>query len=178
MTAAPSGPYVFPVAGTNSYAHSHHDYPASDLMTACGNTFVAVTNGVVIFTNTVDRWTAKANLGPTRGGLSVAIVGDDGVRYYGSHLSAISPGISPGTRVKAGQTLGKTGKTGDTTACHVHFGISPPCARGADWYTQRGAIWPWPYLDSWRTGGQRSAAAEISTWQAKNGCPSEAKVDP
>ena len=100
--------YTFPVTGgKSSYAHTHHDYPATDLMTACGHTFVAVTGGVVLYTRTKDTWTAKANLGATRGGLSVAILGDDGVRYYGSHLSSITGGIKPGVRVKGGQTLGK-----------------------------------------------------------------------
>lgn len=170
--------YVFPVVGKASYARSHHDYPASDLMTGCGNRFVAVTSGVVAFTNTVDRWTAKSNAGATRGGLSVAIVGDDGVRYYGSHLSKVDVLIKPGGRVTAGQILGTTGDTGDTIACHLHFGISPPCERGIDWFTQRGTIWPWPYLDSWRKGGQKSAVAEVKSWKVKNGCPTKAKVDP
>ena len=174
---AKASKYVFPVVGTASYAHSHHDYPASDVMTRCGNTFVAVTSGVVVFTNPVDKWTAKSNAGATRGGISVAIVGDDGVRYYGSHLSKVDPSIRPGVRVTAGQTLGKTGDTGDASACHLHFGISPPCAQGTDWYNQRGVIWPWSYLDSWKKGGQKSAVAEITKWKAKNGCPTKAKVD-
>jgi murein DD-endopeptidase MepM/ murein hydrolase activator NlpD len=178
-SAPPESKYVFPVkGGKSSYAKEHHDYPASDVMTNCGNTFVAVTGGTVVFTSTVDRWTAKANAGATRGGLSVAIVGDDGVRYYGSHLSKVDAAVKPGVRVTAGQTLGTTGKTGDASACHVHFGISPPCERGSDWYTQRGSIWPWPYLDSWRDKGQKSPVAEIKAWKDKNGCPTKAKVDP
>src|SRR5262245_49542165 len=28
--------YVFPVGGKASYAHTHHDYPASDIIAACG----------------------------------------------------------------------------------------------------------------------------------------------
>ncbi|MCU7728563.1 M23 family metallopeptidase [Actinoplanes sp. KI2] len=170
--------YTFPVTGgKSSYAHTHHDYPATDVITACGHTFVAVTNGVVLYTKTSDTWTAKANLGATRGGLSVAILGDDGVRYYGSHLASIASGIKPGVRVKVGQTLAKTGDTGDASACHLHFGISPPCAKGSDWWNQRGTVYPWPYLDSWKAGGNKSPVAAVKAWKAAHGCPTAPTVD-
>ncbi|GIM91648.1 M23 family metallopeptidase [Paractinoplanes toevensis] len=169
--------YTFPVVGKSSYAHTHHDYPASDVITACGNRFVAVTGGVVLAVSAKDTWTAKKNLGATRGGLSVSILGDDGVRYYGSHLSAVAGGIEPGARVKTGQTLGKTGDTGDASACHLHFGISPPCAKQGDWWNQRGTLYPWPYLDSWRKDGQKSPVSAVKAWQKKNGCPTEPTAD-
>jgi murein DD-endopeptidase MepM/ murein hydrolase activator NlpD len=169
--------YTFPVVGKSSYAHTHHDYPATDVMTACGHTFVAVTNGVVLATKATDTWTAKKNLGATRGGISVSILGDDGVRYYGSHLAKIASGIKPGVRVKMGQTLGKTGDTGDASACHLHFGISPPCAKVADWWNQRGVLYPWPYLDSWKAGGAKSPVAAVKAWKAKHGCPTAPTVD-
>ena len=147
-------------------------------MAACGTVVVAAVNGVVLEVQAVDTWTAKANLGPTRGGLSVSILGDDGVRYYGSHFSSITSGITPGVRVTAGQQIALIGKSGDASACHMHFGISPPCARTGDWYNRRGLVYPWSYLDSWRAGGTKSPVAEVSTWQAKNGCPTKALVDP
>ena len=137
-----------------------------------------MTGGTVINVVAKDTWTAKKNLGATRGGLAVAILGDDGVRYYGSHMSVIDPSIRIGVRVKTGDTLGKTGETGDASACHLHFGISPPCAKGSDWWNQRGTIWPWPYLDSWRKGGAKSPVAEIASWKAKNGCPTKPRTDP
>src|SRR5215475_10632731 len=146
------GVFVFPVVGTYSYAHTHHDYPATDIMTACGNTVRAVTSGVILEVTRVDRWQASVNAGATRGGLSVSIKGDDGVRYYGSHLESINKNIQPGVRVTAGEPLGKVGRTGDASVCHLHFGISPVCRGTGDWWIQRGMVWPWPYLDSWRTG--------------------------
>jgi murein DD-endopeptidase MepM/ murein hydrolase activator NlpD len=170
--------YTFPVIGKNSYAHTHHDYPATDVITACGHRFVAVTSGVVLALTRKDTWTAKVNDGATRGGLSVSIQGDDGVRYYGSHLSAIDAAIRVGARVKTGQTLGKTGDTGDASACHLHFGISPPCAKQGDWWNQRGTVYPWPYLDSWKAGGQKSPVATVTTWKQKNGCPTRPRTDP
>jgi len=177
-TTATNAKYTFPVTGgKSSYAHTHHDYPATDLITACGHTFVAVTGGVVLATKTTDTWTAKANLGATRGGISVAILGDDGVRYYGSHLRSVTSGIKPGVRVKLGQKLGTTGDTGDASACHLHFGISPPCAKTTDWWNQRGVLYPWPYLDSWKAGGNKSPVAAVKAWKAKHGCPTAPTVD-
>jgi peptidoglycan LD-endopeptidase LytH len=184
-TAPPAGTtgppvYVFPVRGRFSYAHTHHDYPATDILSSCGTPVVAVTAGVVLELTRTDTWKASVNDGATRGGLSVSILGDDGVRYYGSHFSAIAPGIAAGVRVKAGQSIATVSKTGDTTACHVHFGISPTCGRTGDWWIRRGVVWPWPYLDSWRTttSGQKSPVAEVAGWQKQHGCPAKAAVDP
>jgi murein DD-endopeptidase MepM/ murein hydrolase activator NlpD len=170
--------YAFPVLGDNSYGHTHHDYPATDIITRCGNKVVAATSGTIINVVAKDRWSAKVNAGATRGGLAVAILGDDGVRYYGSHLSVINASIKVGVRVQTGDSLGKTGDTGDASACHLHFGISPPCAEGSDWWNQRGTIWPWPYLDSWKKGGSKSPVAEIKSWKAANGCPTKPRTDP
>jgi peptidoglycan LD-endopeptidase LytH len=170
--------YAFPIKGNTSYAHTHHDYPASDMMAACGTPVVAAVTGVVLEVDRVDDYNAKVNDGATRGGLSVSILGDDGVRYYGSHFGSINAGIEPGVRVTAGQAIALIGKSGDASACHMHFGISPPCARTGDWYNRRGLVYPWSYLDSWRAGGTKSPAAEVTAWQAKNGCPTKALVDP
>jgi len=38
--------------------------------------------GVVDEVNSVDKWSGKTNLGADRGGLSISIIGDDGLRYY------------------------------------------------------------------------------------------------
>jgi murein DD-endopeptidase MepM/ murein hydrolase activator NlpD len=170
--------YAFPVTGRSNYSREHHDYPASDILAACGSKVVAATTGTVLAVTLVDRWKRAVNAGATRGGLSVSILGDDGVRYYGSHMSAIDAGIRPGAHVTTGERLGKVGDTGDASACHLHFGISPPCARTTDWWNQRGTIWPWRYLDSWRKGGEKSAVTEIKTWQQKNGCPKKPQTDP
>jgi peptidoglycan LD-endopeptidase LytH len=164
--------YVFPVIAANaSYAHTHHDYPASDIIAPCGSPNVAVTDGVILEVNRVDTWDPKVNAGATRGGLAVSLLGDDGVRYYGSHYRSINPEIEAGVRVHAGQQLGVVGQTGDASVCHLHFGISPVCARTGDWWVRRGEIWPWPYLDSWRAGGAKSAVAEIADWVRAHGCP-------
>lgn len=176
--AGTPGVFVFPVIGHYSYGHVHHDYPATDILAPCGSRVVAATSGVILAVTRVDRWKRSVNAGATRGGLSVSIRGDDGVRYYGSHLEAINTNIRPGVRVRAGQPLGKVGETGDASACHLHFGLSPICAGTGDWWIQRGVIWPWRYFDSWREGGDKSPVAEITAWQHKFGCPARPTVDP
>ena len=147
--------YVFPVQppGVTQFGAYHHDYPAADIFCPIGSTFVAPTSGVVDYVSTKDIWDPKVDDPATRGGLSVAIIGDDGVRYYGSHLNAVLEGITPGVRVKAGQPLGKTGHTGDAryTDPHLHFGISHPTTPG-DWKVRRGEISPYKYLVAWKAG--------------------------
>ncbi|MBN1172298.1 MAG: M23 family metallopeptidase [Micromonosporaceae bacterium] len=166
--------YVFPVVGHNSYARTHHDYPASDIIAACGLKIRAVTNGVVLEVNRVDKFDPDNPKGADKGGLFVSILGDDGVRYYGSHMSQVTASIEAGVRVTVGQQIGKVGTTGNSGACHLHFGISPPCMKTGDWWTRRGAVYPWSYLDSWKAGGTKSPVAAVASWKSKNGCPTNA----
>lgn len=176
---APKVPrYVFPVGGCRADAsQSHHDYPASDIFANVGCLFVAPVDGRIDEVTRVDKWDPKTNRGADRGGLSVSVVGVDGVRYYGSHLSAIQPGIRPGVTVRAGQTLGRTGKTGSArvTPPHLHFGISWPTAAGK-WWIRRGAVAPQEFLNSWHRGGQLSPVGPVArtrrTYGVDRGCRS------
>ena len=163
--------YVFPVAGcAASPSSSHHDYPASDIFTKEGCRFVAVVSGRVDEVSYVDRWSPSHNGGALRGGRSVSIVGDDGVRYYGSHLLRIAAGIAPGARVHAGQLLGLIDNSGDAryTPTHVHFGISWPTKHGI-WWVRRGEVWPQPYLRAWRNHQNYSPAAQVRRVHARMG---------
>jgi peptidoglycan LD-endopeptidase LytH len=181
-TARPSAPptrtrtglrHVFPVpAGDVAYHRTHSAYPGTDIFADCGEPFVAVTDGRILEVSRVDRFDRRGPLGPYNGGLSVSLLGDDGVRYYGSHLSTIATGIDAGVRVRAGQQLGKVGRTGNANnVCHLHFGISPACWGRDDWWIRRGVVWPARYLDSWRGKGNREPAAEVTGWQRRHGCP-------
>ena len=160
-TAAAAPIYTFPVSGcTATYSKYHHDYPAADIFGKKGCAFVAPTAGVVDEVNAVDRWSGKTNLGPDRGGLSISIVGDDGVRYYGSHLSKIEAKIIPGYRVATGEKLGEIGSTGSArgTKAHLHFGISYPTEKGIWWIRRgvglesKGKTPPFKYLQAWQAG--------------------------
>ncbi len=164
--------YAFPVQAEDvAYHPTHGKYPATDIFADCGAPVVAAVDGTVLEVSRTDEYVEGAPDGPRNGGLSVSILGADGVRYYGSHLSRIAAGIDPGVTVEAGRRIGDLGRTGNANnVCHLHFGISPPCARTGDWKVRRGVVWPKPYLDSWRRGGARSAAGAAKDWAAKHGC--------
>ncbi|WP_423791056.1 M23 family metallopeptidase [Micromonospora cathayae] len=166
-------PHVFPVrADKADYHPTHSAYPGTDIFADCGEPVVAVTDGVLLEVSRVDRFDKKGPKGPYNGGLSVSLLGDDGVRYYGSHLSVVADGIDPGVRVRAGQQLGLVGRTGNANnVCHLHFGISPPCPGKDGWWIRRGVVWPAKYLDAWRRGVNKEPAAEVRAWHRKKGCP-------
>ena len=159
--AAAAPIYTFPVAScTVTYTKYHHDYPAADIFGKKGCAFVAPIAGVVDEVNTVDRWSGKTNLGPDRGGLSISIIGNDGVRYYGSHLSKIEAVIVPGYKVATGEKLGEIGSSGSArgTKPHLHFGISYPTEKGIWWVRRgvglesKGKTPPFKYLQAWQVG--------------------------
>jgi murein DD-endopeptidase MepM/ murein hydrolase activator NlpD len=152
--AIPAMRYVFPIRAEQvEYGRYHHDYPATDIFCPIGSDFLATTSGVVDFVSKVDQWDPATNRPEHRGGIAIAIIGDDGIRYYGSHLSGIAEGIAVGERVEAGQLLGWTGKSGNarSTPPHVHYGISHPTTPD-DWETRRGEVWPYEYLKAWERG--------------------------
>lgn len=168
-TPRAAGRYVFPIRGCSaSYGHSHHDYPATDMFAARGCAVVSPVTGTVDEVSTVDRWSSSTDRGADRGGLSFSVVGTDGVRYYGSHLSALY--VHAGQHVSAGTLVGRVGNTGSArgTSTHLHFGISWPTPHGV-WWVRRGEVSPWRYLDSWRAGGSRSPAAAVAAERARQG---------
>ena len=172
ITPAQAAPiYTFPVANCAvNYARAHHDYAATDILAKAGCKFVAPINGIVDEVNRVDTWRSPPNLGITRGGLSVSIIGEDGVRYYGSHLRSIPENVQPGVAVMAGDVLGAIGSTGSArgTAPHLHFGISWPTPPDT-WWVRRGEVLPWKYLDAWKKGKDLSPVKAVAARKAKVG---------
>ncbi len=161
LTTATAAPiYTFPIAGcTVKYGKYHHDYPATDIDAKKGCAFVAPITGVVDEVAIVDKWSGKTNKGAERGGLSISIIGDDGNRYYGSHLSKIEANIVPGYKVATGEKLGEIGSSGSAkgTKPHLHFGISYPTEKGVWWIRrgvglEKGKTSPWKYLQAWQVG--------------------------
>jgi murein DD-endopeptidase MepM/ murein hydrolase activator NlpD len=89
----------------------------------------------------------------------VSLIGDDGFRYYGSHLQKIEPNIVPGYKVASGEKLGEIGTSGSAkgTKPHLHFGISYPTEKGIWWIRrgvglEKGKTTPWKYLQAWQAG--------------------------
>jgi peptidoglycan LD-endopeptidase LytH len=180
-TTAASAPvrYRYPVAGCRATYGQHSGYPAADMFTGRGCAFVAPVAGRVDEVTRTDSWRQASDRGADRGGRSVSLVGVDGVRYYGSHLEAVAPGIAPGVTVRAGRLLGRVGNSGSAsiTPVHLHFGISWPTRPGI-WWVRRGMVPPQRYLDSWRDGGnlspvravraaRKAAGAEVPRCQAR-----------
>ena len=162
-------PYLVPVrrpeqAGWNP---THASYPATDIFVACGAELVSPVDGIVTEIRRVDLYDPAIDDPSTRGGRSVSVVGFDRVRYYLSHLDDVESSLVVGHRISAGDHLGTVGTTGRSSACHAHFGISPPCQR-LEWSIRRGVIWPASYLDAWRDGVQRSPASEVDGWTSEH----------
>jgi murein DD-endopeptidase MepM/ murein hydrolase activator NlpD len=175
---APS--YVVPVADVEraGWGDTHAAYPATDVFVGCGAELVSPVSGTVLEVRRVNAYDPAVDNPATRGGRSVAILGEDGVRYYLAHFDTIVDDLEPGDTVTGGQPLGTMGDTGRTSACHLHFSISPPCP-GREWSVRRGVIWPYPYLDAWRRGEQRSPVDEVEAWAAANpNACAEAMADP
>jgi murein DD-endopeptidase MepM/ murein hydrolase activator NlpD len=163
--------YAFPIKGCAvSFGSLHHDYPATDIFAKAGCSVVAPASGVVDEVSRVDRWGPDNDDGDARGGLSFSIVGADGVRYYGSHLSVLEARIKPGLRIEAGAPVGKVGHTGSArgVAPHLHFGLSWPTRPGV-WWVRRGVVPPAPFLRAWQAGEQRSPARAVAAARAAAG---------
>jgi peptidoglycan LD-endopeptidase LytH len=154
-TPTPIFPYVFPIEPARSarFKPGGHAYPATDIFAPEGQKVVAVTDGVVNYISYVDLWDPVNDNPDQRGGIAVAILGDDGFIYYGSHLESVADGIAFGVHVTAGQLLGYVGNTGDArdTDPHLHFGISRS-GPTSSWQTRRGEIDPYPCLTMWLQG--------------------------
>ena len=166
--------HVFPVDADSDYGSVHHDYAATDIFAACGSSVVSPVAGTVLEVNRVDRWDPVSDRGAARGGRFVSILGRDGVRYYGSHLSTVREVVEPGATVWAGRAVGRVGRSGSarSTSCHLHFGISPVCAGTGQWWIRRGVVGPYRFLGGWRAGRSLSPADAVTDWERKRGCPS------
>lgn len=140
--------YTFPVqpAKSASFKKGGHGYPGIDIFARKGTAFVSPVSGTVEDVQETDLWEKTRNPA-MKGGIWLSITGDDGYRYYGSHLDVIAAGITVGKRVKPGDLLGYVGASGNAkhTPSHVHFGISL-ASRPYSYIVRRGEIEPYFFL--------------------------------
>jgi hypothetical protein len=132
--------HVFPLRGPHTYgdgfgaARSGHTHQGVDVMADCGQQLVAARGGTVKY-----RGTHSA------AGNYIVIDGDHtGIDNAYMHLREPSP-LKKGDRVLTGQPIGFVGRTGDATACHLHF--EEWSAPG--WYTGGHAFDPLADLKAW-----------------------------
>lgn len=114
---ARGGGWLCPVAGPNAFGDTWgaprsggRTHEGVDMMSPAGTPLVAAVAGSV---------TMKTN---ALGGNVVWLIGVDGAKYYYAHLSAWEGGSRS---VSAGEVIGYVGRTGNTTANHLHFEIHP-----------------------------------------------------
>lgn len=98
-----------------------------DIFAARGTAVTSATRGIV----------ASVREGGL-GGRQVWVIGPAGERHYYAHLDDWAPGLARGDIVRAGETLGTVGTTGNAqgTPPHLHYGI----------YGANGAYDPLPLL--------------------------------
>jgi peptidoglycan hydrolase-like protein with peptidoglycan-binding domain len=58
-------------------------------------------------------------------GNGIRLTAADGTYFFYAHFSRFAPGISIGTKVKAGQVVGYNGETGNAATPHLHFEVHP-----------------------------------------------------
>ncbi|WP_104118112.1 M23 family metallopeptidase [Arthrobacter sp. B1805] len=95
--------------GTGGYMHTGIDYGVG-----CGTPLYAPAAGEV--------WYADSNVLPGAGNrivLNHGVVGGNALATNYYHLTSYL--VSVGQRVSAGQLIGYTGTTGNSTGCHLHF---------------------------------------------------------
>jgi murein DD-endopeptidase MepM/ murein hydrolase activator NlpD len=135
---------VFPIAGPHTYGQgfgvqrSGHTHEGQDVMAACGLPLVASQAGTVKFAGTQSL----------AGNYVVLTAVDGSADYVYMHLRDPAL-VKKGDRVVTGQPIGFVGRTGDATACHLHFELWP----APGWYTGGAAVDPLPSLKAWDAAG-------------------------
>jgi murein DD-endopeptidase MepM/ murein hydrolase activator NlpD len=136
-------PTVFPIQGPHQFGdgiarfgavRQGHIHQGQDVFAACGTPLVAAQGGVVKFQAFQSRAGNYVVIDPDGTGPDMAYM----------HLRDRAL-VHKGDRVATGQPIGFVGRTGDATACHLHFELWT----APGWYTGGHPIDPLPVLRSW-----------------------------
>ena len=98
-------------------------------------------------------------------GRLIVIKGDNGADYYYAHLNERLVGV--GQRVNAGDLIGKSGSTGNSTGPHLHFEVRNP--REVD---------PSPFLTSsvWEIGNTAGASSQLGSTSSSDSSGSSNRI--
>jgi murein DD-endopeptidase MepM/ murein hydrolase activator NlpD len=116
VTPSTSAAYVFPIAGSHTYgqgfgaARAGHTHQGQDVMAACGTPLVAVSRSRVIwrkFQGAAGNYVVIRDIASKQS-------------YMYAHLAAPAS-VVVNQLLVPGQPIGIVGRTGDATACHLHF---------------------------------------------------------
>ncbi len=145
-------PDVFPVSGKHTFnlkegrfgaARNGHIHQGQDVMAKCGVPIVAARGGTI----------EKVDVDVNAGNYVVIDAAGTGVDMFYAHLREPSP-LAEGDTVLSGQQIGVVGRTGDATACHLHF--EEWTAPG--WYKGGHPFDPLPDLRRWEEASRAARA--------------------
>jgi murein DD-endopeptidase MepM/ murein hydrolase activator NlpD len=139
----PANAAVFPVRGAHDYGTQENrfggarDHRGQDVLARCGEPVVAALGGRVSDV----KWEAAA-------GNYAVVRAANGTSQVYMHLRDAAS-VDAGERIRAGARIGRVGRTGDASTCHLHF--EQWTAPG--WYAGGRAIDPLPALRRWDAVG-------------------------
>jgi murein DD-endopeptidase MepM/ murein hydrolase activator NlpD len=130
---------VFPVRGAHDYGTGENrfgggrDHRGQDVLAPCGEPVVAALGGRVSDV----KWESAA-------GNYAVVRAANGTSQVYMHLRDAAS-VHAGERIEAGAAIGRVGRTGDASTCHLHF--EQWTAPG--WYAGGRAVDPLPALRRW-----------------------------
>jgi murein DD-endopeptidase MepM/ murein hydrolase activator NlpD len=135
----PAGAAVFPVPGAHDYGTEENRFGGGrghrgqDVLARCGTPVLAALGGRVSDV----KWEAAA-------GNYAVVRAANGTSQVYMHLRDAAS-VHAGERIEAGAAIGRVGRTGDASTCHLHF--EQWTAPG--WYAGGRAVDPLPALRRW-----------------------------
>ena len=130
---------IFPVRGAHDFGTAENrfggarEHGGQDVLAACGEPVVTALGGRV----TDVKWEGAA-------GNYAVVRAASGTSQVYMHLREL-PQRRPGARIAAGARIGRVGRTGDASTCHLHFELWT----APGWYAGGRAIDPLPTLRRW-----------------------------